>query len=98
MPIKPLYVKYDETKPEDMVVVSFETGMIIEGDKKTPSDTPTHLEWYRCFTNRWNPSYTLCKCCNLCSGWCGYFSTREQYMLIIFMKTSFVRENLYRRK
>lgn len=46
---KVLYVKYDETKLEDMVVVSFETGMIIKGDKKTPSDTPTHLEWYRYF-------------------------------------------------
>jgi len=46
--IKPSGVKYDTMKPSDMVVIDLE-GNIIEGDMKPSSDTPTHLELYRCF-------------------------------------------------
>ena len=48
MVIKPSGVKYDELKPEDMVVVSME-GEVIEGHKKPSSDTWTHLELYKAF-------------------------------------------------
>lgn len=46
--IKPSGVKYDKMKPSDMVVIDLD-GNIIEGDMKPSSDTPTHLELYRCF-------------------------------------------------
>ncbi|MBI9011430.1 MAG: L-ribulose-5-phosphate 4-epimerase [Clostridiales bacterium] len=46
--IKPSGVKYDRMKPSDMVVVDLD-GNIIEGEMKPSSDTPTHLELYRCF-------------------------------------------------
>lgn len=46
--IKPSGVKYDMMKPSDMVVIDLD-GNIIEGDMKPSSDTPTHLELYRCF-------------------------------------------------
>ena len=41
--IKPSGVSYDDMKPEDMVVVSLETGQTVEGDLNPSSDTPTHL-------------------------------------------------------
>jgi len=47
--IKPSGVAYDGMKPEHMVVVSLETGEVIEGNLKPSSDTPTHLELYRAF-------------------------------------------------
>jgi len=47
--IKPSGVSYDGMKPEHMVVVSLETGKVIEGDLKPSSDTPTHLVLYRAF-------------------------------------------------
>ncbi len=36
-------------KPEHMVVVSLETGRVVEGRLKPSSDTPTHLVLYRAF-------------------------------------------------
>lgn len=47
--IKPSGVEYSSLKPEDMVVVSLETGNVVEGNYKPSSDTPTHLELYRAF-------------------------------------------------
>jgi L-ribulose-5-phosphate 4-epimerase len=47
--IKPSGVSYDCMKPECMVVVSLETGKVIEGNLKPSSDTPTHLVLYRAF-------------------------------------------------
>jgi L-ribulose-5-phosphate 4-epimerase len=47
--IKPSGVSYDGMKPQDMVVVSLETGAAIEGHLKPSSDTPTHLVLYRAF-------------------------------------------------
>ena len=50
MVIKPSGVSYDHMTPEDMVVVSLETGKPVEGKWKPSSDTATHLELYRGFS------------------------------------------------
>lgn len=47
--IKPSGVPYEEMKPEQMVVVSLETGKVVGGGLKPSSDTPTHLVLYRAF-------------------------------------------------
>ncbi len=47
--IKPSGVEYDCMGPEDMVVVSLETGERVEGQWKPSSDTPTHLALYKAF-------------------------------------------------
>lgn len=47
--IKPSGVPYAEMKPEHMVVLSLETGEIVEGDLRPSSDTPTHLILARAF-------------------------------------------------
>ncbi|MGA2220678.1 MAG: L-ribulose-5-phosphate 4-epimerase [Verrucomicrobiia bacterium] len=49
MVIKPSGVPYDRMKPGHMVVVSLETGRVVEGDLKPSSDTPTHRILYRAF-------------------------------------------------
>jgi len=47
--IKPSGVSYDTMKASDMVVVSLETGKVVEGDLNPSSDTPTHLVLYKAF-------------------------------------------------
>ncbi|MCD8224645.1 MAG: L-ribulose-5-phosphate 4-epimerase [Clostridiales bacterium] len=47
--IKPSGIGYDSMTPEDMVVVSLETGEVVEGKWRPSSDTPTHIELYRAF-------------------------------------------------
>ena len=47
--IKPSGVPYAKMQPTDMVVVSLETGEVIDGKLKPSSDTPTHLVLYRAF-------------------------------------------------
>jgi L-ribulose-5-phosphate 4-epimerase len=47
--IKPSGVSYDVLKPADIVLVSLESGDVIEGDMRPSSDTPTHLLLYRWF-------------------------------------------------
>ncbi len=47
--IKPSGVPYEGMCPEQMVVVSLETGERVEGELRSSSDTPTHLELYRAF-------------------------------------------------
>jgi L-ribulose-5-phosphate 4-epimerase len=49
--IKPSGVLYETMKAEDMVVVTLETGKVVEGTLKPSSDTPTHLELYKAFAN-----------------------------------------------
>ena len=49
--IKPSGVAYETMTAEDMVVVSLETGGVVEGKWKPSSDTPTHLVLYRAFSN-----------------------------------------------
>ncbi len=47
--IKPSGVPYDGMRADQMVVVSLETGKVVEGDLRPSSDTPTHLVLYRAF-------------------------------------------------
>lgn len=49
--IKPSGVAYEGMGPQHMVVVSLETGQVIEGALKPSSDTPTHLALYRAFSS-----------------------------------------------
>ncbi len=49
MAIKPSGVDYDQLTPEDIVVVSLETGKVVEGSLRPSSDTPTHWWLYREF-------------------------------------------------
>jgi L-ribulose-5-phosphate 4-epimerase len=49
MAIKPSGVSYDALKPADMVVLSLQTGEVVEGTSRPSSDTPTHLHLYREF-------------------------------------------------
>ncbi len=49
MVIKPSGVSYKKMKPRDMVVVSLESGKVVEGGLKPSSDTSTHLVLYRAF-------------------------------------------------
>ena len=51
MVIKPSGVDYNGMSPEDMVVVSVETGKTVEGKWKPSSDTNTHLELYRRYSD-----------------------------------------------
>lgn len=51
MVIKPSGVDYDDMSPEDMVVVSIETGERVEGKWNPSSDTKTHLVLYRKYPN-----------------------------------------------
>lgn len=48
--IKPSGVAYESLKPEDIVIVSLETGEVVEGDLRPSSDTATHLHLYRSFS------------------------------------------------
>jgi L-ribulose-5-phosphate 4-epimerase len=47
--IKPSGVPYASMKPQHMVVISLETGTVVDGYLKPSSDTPTHLLLYRAF-------------------------------------------------
>lgn len=49
MAIKPSGVGYDVLQPEDVVVLSLETGEVVEGRLRPSSDTPTHLHLFREF-------------------------------------------------
>jgi len=46
--IKPSGVDYSQLTPDKIVLLDLD-GKVIEGDLKPSSDTPTHLELYRCF-------------------------------------------------
>jgi len=48
--IKPSGVDYDSLQPEDMVLVDL-NGSVIEGHYRPSSDTPTHLELYKAFSD-----------------------------------------------
>ena len=49
--IKPSGMPYHGMKPDHMVVVSLETGKVVDGYLMPSSDTPTHLALYRAFKN-----------------------------------------------
>lgn len=48
--IKPSGVSYDELTPDKIVLVDLD-GKVVEGNLRPSSDTATHLELYRQFTN-----------------------------------------------
>jgi L-ribulose-5-phosphate 4-epimerase len=48
--IKPSGVPYDGMMPKHMVVVSLQSGKVVEGRLKPSSDTATHLVLYRAFS------------------------------------------------
>lgn len=48
--IKPSGVAYDHMKPEDMVIVNL-AGEVVEGNYKPSSDTPSHIAFYKAFTD-----------------------------------------------
>lgn len=50
MVIKPSGVDYSTMTADDMVLVRLNDGVVVEGSKKPSSDTDTHLELYRAFT------------------------------------------------
>jgi len=47
--IKPSGVAYDALTPADIVLVSIDTGLVVDSQLRPSSDTPTHLELYRAF-------------------------------------------------
>ncbi|NQU41631.1 MAG: L-ribulose-5-phosphate 4-epimerase AraD [Lentisphaerae bacterium] len=47
--IKPSGVDYDVLTPDDIVLVSVESGERVEGELSPSSDSATHAELYRCF-------------------------------------------------
>lgn len=49
MAIKPSGVSYDRLEPDDIVILSLDSGEVIEGDLQPSSDSPTHLALYRGF-------------------------------------------------
>ncbi len=49
--IKPSGIAYEAMNPDDMVVVSLDSGKPIEKGLNPSSDTPTHLEIYKAFPN-----------------------------------------------
>jgi L-ribulose-5-phosphate 4-epimerase len=49
--IKPSGISYEEMRAEDMVVLEVETGNVVEGKLRPSSDTPTHIELYKAFSN-----------------------------------------------
>src|SRR5699024_10272820 len=48
--IKPSGVEYEDLTPEKMVIVDL-NGNIVEGNLKPSSDTPTHIELYKAFSD-----------------------------------------------
>lgn len=48
--IKPSGVAYEGMALDDMVIIDAESGKVVEGKWKPSSDTPTHLELYRAFS------------------------------------------------
>jgi L-ribulose-5-phosphate 4-epimerase len=60
--IKPSGVDYDALTPEDVVVVSIETGERIEGKLNPSSDTPTHACLYRGFASVGGIVHTHSRC------------------------------------
>jgi L-ribulose-5-phosphate 4-epimerase len=45
--IKPSGVPYDQLRPEQLVAVSLVDGLVVEGELRPSSDTPTHLLLYQ---------------------------------------------------
>ncbi len=50
--IKPSGVDYATLKAEDIVIVDFAEGRVVEGNLRPSSDTPTHRRLFRAFASR----------------------------------------------
>lgn len=59
--IKPSGVSYDELTPDKIVLVDLD-GKVVEGNLRPSSDTATHLELYRQFTNIGGVCHTHSTC------------------------------------
>jgi L-ribulose-5-phosphate 4-epimerase len=62
--IKPSGVSYDELVPEQIVLLDLE-GNVVEGGLRPSSDTPTHLELYRCFAGIGGICHTHSTCATM---------------------------------
>jgi len=62
MAIKPSGIPYDRLGVDDIVVLSIESGKIIEGSARPSSDTPTHLHLYRQFSAIGGVAHTHSPC------------------------------------
>jgi L-ribulose-5-phosphate 4-epimerase len=62
MAIKPSGIPYDALRAEDIVVLSIDTGKIVEGATRPSSDTPTHLHLYREFPDLGGVAHTHSTC------------------------------------
>ncbi len=60
--IKPSGVDYDEMTPDDIPIVSLETGEKIEGTMNPSSDTATHWQLYRAFPDIGGIAHTHSPC------------------------------------
>ena len=60
--IKPSGVDYDAMDPGDIVVLSLETGEVVEGALKPSSDTPTHRHLYQAFPSAGSIVHTHSSC------------------------------------
>jgi len=49
MAIKPSGVEYDDLSPSNIVVVSLDSGKVVDGELRPSSDSSTHLHLYRQF-------------------------------------------------
>ena len=67
--IKPSGVDYDIMKAEDMVVVDL-NGKVVEGNKNPSSDTPTHIELYKAFSEIGGITHTHSKYATMFSQSC----------------------------
>jgi L-ribulose-5-phosphate 4-epimerase len=81
--IKPSGVPYDSMKPQHMVVVSLESGKVVDGYLKPSSDTPTHLVLYRAFTEIGGVAHThslyATAWAQACKGLPAYGTTQADY-------------------
>ncbi len=63
--IKPSGVAYDALRPEDIVLVSLETGLPLPGETLRPSsDTPTHVCLYQRFPQIGGIAHTHSRSCD----------------------------------
>ena len=66
--IKPSGVDYRVMTADDMVVVSLESGEVVEGNKKPSSDTPHHRLLYQAFPTLGGIVHTRCATTHLGAG------------------------------
>jgi L-ribulose-5-phosphate 4-epimerase len=62
MAIKPSGVDYGALRPEHIVIVSLETGEVVDGGGRPSSDTATHLALYRAFDGLGGVVHTHSSC------------------------------------